>query len=242
MDVDDKLTVIYRAADVSQAHLLKGMLEDHGIPSTIANDSAWGSPLTLSMAWDMAPRVLVANTHAEPARRLALEFDEMMRIRSASPLPAWGTDESAGAETVDTRRDEAWPSCPECTRPRKTVCPTCGAAGHDFRRAESTAAFVEQRKAAPADATSQEPAEAFAEMQFGPAIKKKVWLACPTCDAVFDPEYDRRCECGYDFGFGREEPIEPERESIDLRLFVIVAMVLAAGIAALLYFALILRP
>ncbi len=231
MDVDDRLTVIYAAADSVQARYLQNLLEERGIPSTVINEAVAGAAFTYPLGWATAPRVMVPLEYAEAARRLALEYDET--IRDASLLD-WGNDAPIDEATDEARRVENWPVCPACGQRRQTECPVCGAAGDDFSRAEANAALL-------ASAQDKLPEQETSEEKALPASKRP-WLLCPTCDEVFQPQYERQCACGHDFGDGREESIAPARDRLDRRFLWLLVGLVVAGIAALLYFALILRP
>lgn len=78
-----------------------------------------------------------------------------------------------------------WPQCPDCARKRTTVCPYCGTSGVDFPWADEG-----------------DPTEEYPEL----------WIECPVCDSVYEPDYLDRCEwCGNRFPSGIKPPQEPRR-------------------------------
>src|SRR5437763_15608498 len=73
--MSSKPTVIYTAANLPQAHILRNLLEDLGISARVINDAVQQAIGDIPAGWATAPRVVVAGEHAELARRVALEFD-----------------------------------------------------------------------------------------------------------------------------------------------------------------------
>src|SRR6266700_1961909 len=111
--MSSKPTVIYTAANLPQAHILRNLLEDLGIPATVTNDAVQQAVGDIPAGWATAPRVVVAEEHAELARRVALEFDAHGH---ESPRDDEVTEDSE--ETV-----EPGESPPQ---PPLLVCPSCG--------------------------------------------------------------------------------------------------------------------
>ncbi|HEV7999294.1 MAG TPA: DUF2007 domain-containing protein [Planctomycetaceae bacterium] len=74
---------IYRAENVVIAQLLKGALEDDGIPAQITDESyaalAGGNPI-----WWESPRILVGAVDAARAAAIIHEIEAARRTRSAS--------------------------------------------------------------------------------------------------------------------------------------------------------------
>ncbi len=113
-----------------------------------------------------------------------------------------------------------WPQCYSCGKKRTTVCPHCGTSGVDFPWADEG-----------------DPTEEFPEL----------WLECPVCDSVYEPDYLSRCEwCGYRFPSGITIPVAPapafrlDWQARSRMIFVLTAT--AALLAAVGgYFAWILR-
>jgi hypothetical protein len=231
MDVDDKLTVIYSAADSLQARYLQNLLEQEGIPSTVINEPVAGAAFTYPLGWATAPRVLVPLEYAEVARSIALEYDETIRTAA---LTDFGDDALGDDASSEAKPAANWPVCPMCDTRRQTECPACGSGGDDFPLAQASAALLAGAK----DLLTEQAASDERAI----ADRKRPWLLCPTCDEVFQPPYERRCACGHDFGEGREEPVAPTRDRVDRRFVWLLVGIVAAGIGALLYFALILRP
>jgi hypothetical protein len=180
--MSSKPTVIYTAANLPQAHLLRNMLEDLGIPATVTNDAVQQAIGDIPAGWSTAPRVVVAEEHAELARRVAMEFDSPGRDRLQG-------DESAD-HAIDAAELVAGPpqpvpilACPSCGSRRQAVCAYCGTSGDDFISADSSG-----------DRSSG---------------AQRPWLICATCQEPFAAQYERVCErCGYDYREGAERPMK----------------------------------
>jgi hypothetical protein len=115
-------TVIYHAASVQQAHILKGVLEERGIPAWVVNDSIQVAGGELPLGWTAAACVVVGEDHAADARQIAEDFDrttahEPTGDMAAEPEPAHWQD---------------WPTCPRCQAKRSVRCPICHSSGTEF--------------------------------------------------------------------------------------------------------------
>ena len=120
-------TVIYSAANSQQAHLLKGLLEERGIPAWVVNDAIGLAGGELPLGWTAAARVVVSQSDAEEARQFALNFDRRTAHEPEPDLPA---GEPPSQEWSD------WPSCRECGERRAARCPICGTSGTQFALAD----------------------------------------------------------------------------------------------------------
>ena len=67
--------VIYAAANMQQAYLLKSVLADRGIVAIVANGMLQGGSGVDMVGWPTLARVVVAECDAVLARQIALEFD-----------------------------------------------------------------------------------------------------------------------------------------------------------------------
>ncbi|HMC10410.1 MAG TPA: DUF2007 domain-containing protein [Pirellulaceae bacterium] len=119
--------VIYSAANVQQAHLLKGLLQQQGIAAWIVNDAIQIAGGDLPLGWAAAPRLVVAEQDALRARQLAEEFD-----RKTTHEPT--DDDSIEPEPLVDWAD--WPVCPACRDRRSARCPVCGVSGTNFPLAD----------------------------------------------------------------------------------------------------------
>src|SRR5437867_2946166 len=119
--------VIYSAANTQQAHLLKGLLVEQGIPASVLNDTIQFAGGELPLGWATAPRVVVAESDAVQARELADQFD-----RQTTREPSG--DDTAEPEPLADWTD--WPTCPRCGQRRSARCPVCGISRTDFRLAD----------------------------------------------------------------------------------------------------------
>lgn len=113
-----------------------------------------------------------------------------------------------------------WPQCYSCGKKRTTVCPYCGTSGINFPWADEG-----------------DPTEEYPEL----------WLECPVCDSVYEPDYLARCEwCGYRFPSGIPAPVAPapqSRLSWELNWRIVFVVAAAAVLLATVggYFAWLLR-
>jgi hypothetical protein len=116
-------TVIYSAASIQQAYLLKGLLEEQGILARVVNDSIQIAGGDLPLGWTAAAKVVVSDHDAVAARRFAEEFD-------------WRTaheqlEDDSREKTPEVPWDD-WPVCPDCGERRSARCPICHSSGSDF--------------------------------------------------------------------------------------------------------------
>jgi rubrerythrin len=209
--------VIYIAATIEQAHMLKNALTKQGIFAYVSNESLQMATGDLPMGLPTAPRVVVDAHDADEARRIALEFDQAWQ-QAGSP-----SEELDELEEEADREAFAWPECPHCRRPRQTSCPVCETAGTDFP---------------PAFMADEEP------QTDRPAGEKPAQLVlCETCDEPFVPEFLARCEwCGHRFRDGSELPappiVTPLFDEVNPRVWIVIAglaLLLAATFATLFH-------
>ncbi len=120
---------------------------------------------------------------------------------------------------------QGWPVCPQCSRRRQVMCPTCQVAGTDFELAEYLAPVpgLVQLGSSPSESTEQQ---------------LEMLLICPTCDEAFAPLLYRFCEqCGHDFESGVEVRAM-HREELTARMMatIVVLLVLTLGIMGYFWF------
>jgi hypothetical protein len=207
--MSSKPTVIYTAANLPQAHILRNLLEDLGIPATVTNDAVQQAIGDIPAGWSTAPRVVVAEEHAELARRVALEFDEPGR----TPLrddEATADADDAPEPVASSPRSSPPLACPACGRQRQAICAYCGTSGRDFALAD--------------------PARDKSEGA------RRPWLICSTCEEPFAAQYERVCEhCGYDYREGAEGPAAGTALPFSLGGFARVLLGLAATVALVIW-------
>jgi hypothetical protein len=105
--------------------------------------------------------------------------------------------------------------CPQCHRPRLTVCPFCQTASAKFPLADQPQGSAE-----------------------GPPVL----LLCTTCDEPFEPAYLRRCEwCGHDFGDGVEIGRKEAATNLNERVITMVMALALALVAIFAYFMVLLK-
>ena len=188
--MDDSPIVIYEAASLEQAHLLKNLLAEEGILAFVQSMAAGEGPVD----WPIAARVYVHENDARTAREIAMEFDV---TSGEATLTVYDEDDE---ETTD----DGWPRCPSCQRRRLTRCPVCETTGTDFAEG-----FF------PYGAEDQD--EEGAEHGAGTVGTREAFLViCPVCDEPFAPRHPRRCEwCGHRFGDGWETQARGTTEPLD---------------------------
>lgn len=120
-------TVIYSAASIQQAYLLKGLLEDQGILARVVNDSIQIAGGDLPLGWTAAAKVVVGDRDAAAARQLAEEFDWQTASQHL--------DDDSREKTSDLQWED-WPVCPECGERRSARCPICNSSGSHFALAD----------------------------------------------------------------------------------------------------------
>jgi hypothetical protein len=233
--------VIYAAASLPQAHLLKNLLADEGIVATVSNATLQGGSGVDVVGWATLARVLVAEADAARARAIALEFDR----RSVSGNQTEDATAAASPAVLE------WPACPRCGRRRTTRCPVCQTAGTDFPAADTPTADPLGFGALATDASPccgpggcslpQDPGAAEALPLAAGALPPL--LICPTCDEPFSPAYPRRCEwCNHEFaeGYAVELP-QDEPSSLNARVIAVVMAILVLLSAVAIYLAVLFR-
>src|SRR5688500_8246601 len=116
-------TVIYHAASLQQAHILKGVLEERGIAAWIVNDSIQIAGGELPLGWAAAPCVVAGAVDGAETRKIAAESD--------SATAHGRTPADLTSEPPDTSW-KAWPGCPQCQTRRQARCSICGSAATEF--------------------------------------------------------------------------------------------------------------
>jgi hypothetical protein len=172
-------TVIYSAASMQQAYLLRGLLEDEGIAARVVNDAMQIAGGELPVGWTAAARVVVPSEDALRARQFAEAFDrkaarglqDELTTRAADVVPA---DEVSGGWE--------WPCCSRCGMRRTGQCPACGELGTDFP---------------------------IADYQPGRAEDETLFVCPGCDDPILPAWYRYCAGCGYDFGSGVEPPPAP---------------------------------
>jgi hypothetical protein len=214
------LKVVYAAGTVQEAHLLKDILEEGGIPAIVTNTVLEGGSGVDILGWPTLARVAVNEEDATTAREIALEFDRSVSSRARADADAATSEEPTGERPETAVRHEAlgesWPRCPQCAAPRITKCPACGTSGTGFP---------------PADKTDEEPSDA----------ARAPLLLCIECDEPFTPEYAHDCEwCGHEFPDGFRPAEAPEPDQLSPALLTMGAITVVVVVGLLTYFAILL--
>lgn len=219
-----ELMVVYTAANLPQAFLLKNLLAEYGVTAHVLNEASH-SLGEAPTNWRVLPRVAVASQDGEFAREVAEDFDKRLRVAAQSAARMAVTDKSPPTTW------EHWPACPQCGQRRSTFCPSCDTRGTDFPLAE----FVPSTRA-------DQPIQFVADGKQEPG--EPVQLVCHVCDEVFPPKFQRRCAgCGHDFGNGlepRAAAVDPD-EQLNHRAATLFGVLLVLAIAILLILSLAWR-
>ncbi len=222
-----KLTIVYAARTMQEAHLLRNLLEERGIRAIVTNAVLEGGAGVDVLGWATLARVAVNEENAIAARQIALEFDGSIRSQAAAEAgpevvasAERAVDAAARTET-DVRLElvpESWPRCPRCGAPRMTRCPACGTSGSGFPLADRIGAE-------PTDASAAAPL-----------------LLCIECDEPFTPEYAHDCEwCGHEFPDGFRPAAPVQSDDFSPGLLAVIGVTLAVVIGLLVYFAILLQ-
>lgn len=227
--MEDNLEVIYVADDPHFAHLVKNLLDEHGIPAYVAGVRLSAAPDLAGQAFHGGiasrrdrSRVLVAAVDSEAALQIVRDAVEAKSHGLSSP-------ELARLEEEVDRNNLGWPACPSCGRRRHTSCPVCGTAGTDF----AEAFLPETQQAGTSDEQQQSAPDAAHQ-------RRPLFVLCPTCDEPFEPAFPARCEwCGYRFADGWEPPpfVAPEPRDINLRVVITIAGLVVSMLALIAFFA-----
>ena len=144
-----------------------------------------------------------------------------------------------------------WPACPQCGRPRQTVCPTCGGAGNQFPLADyqgvgepqRRSRELEQQRELDSHVESRESRleeSAPSDLATSQPMCREL-LLCPRCDEVFKPQFYRICPaCGDDAGEGMEDAYQVH-EQVGSRVLLAVYGLVAIAVLLLTYFWLLFR-
>jgi hypothetical protein len=108
--------VIYSTPHLQQAHLLQQTLLDLGIETRVETPAI---PHQGLFEYSESTRVVVRRQDADEARRIAIEFDQLLQLQKIE------THEPPMADSPG-EIIEAWPQCSDCSAPRMAECLTCG--------------------------------------------------------------------------------------------------------------------
>ena len=218
------LEIIYKAANAQQAAILKNILSDEGIESTVTNIALMNAGGEVPLGWSSAPCILVRRDDMQQAREIAEQFDRDL-ASSAHSRPMQEDDAIEDVEDVDDfERETTWPPCPECGEPRRGQCPNCGAFDAYFSPAEYMV-MDRQTHGAPGSATDSFEVESPEDLYM-----------CSVCDQAILPEPLRYCSaCHHDFGDGLELEDESDSQETNSRVLLVVGILAALAIAGVVY-------
>jgi hypothetical protein len=113
-ETEEDIVEVYSAADIAEAHFLRGMLEEAGIQARVVGDELITS--VGSLGAQVAPRVWVHRADAPRAKELLKEYEQVHRRPHPdddTPAETWKC--STCGESVDADLDLCW----NCQTPRK---------------------------------------------------------------------------------------------------------------------------
>lgn len=214
------LEIIYKAANAQQAAILKNILSDEGIESTVTNIALMNAGGEVPLGWSSAPCILVRHEDVESARSIAEQFDRDLATSARTPA----IDDSQETPDEDEfARETTWPPCPECHEPRRGQCPHCGAFDAYFSPAEY---IVSDRQ------THQVPGAAAESFE---VESPENHYMCSVCDHAVVPVPLRYCSaCHHDFGEGLEFDAEPTSET-NQRVVLVFAILAGLAIVGIVY-------
>ncbi|HVU88756.1 MAG TPA: DUF2007 domain-containing protein [Pirellulales bacterium] len=223
MSHNERQVVVFADARPTLASLVHNRLAEAGIESFVENEFLGQAAGDLP-AGAIMPRVVVAEADAEDAHQVVADF----RREAFGALAVISRESEDASSTAVARRagpvadEDVAPAervivlCPECGKPRMTVCPYCNTASATFPAGDRTGLRA-------ADDV--------------PGL-----VICQTCDEPFEPEYYRRCAwCGHDFGHGRETEPPETVEYLNDRVTVAAVALGAAVFVVLAYFSTLLK-
>ncbi len=211
----DRLVPLCEAGSSVEAELLRNQLAEEGIRSAPVVATGQMDHIDGQNHARGAVRIVVAQRHAERGRQIVEQFQSRGDLDGRLPVLSQAELE----ENVVL----PWPTCPQCSHRRLTICPVCKTSGSDFPQADGNywAAISGDADAPP-----------------------RLAAICTGCDEPWLPEFLRRCEwCGHDFGEGidMETPPRPasteESEPLNHRMTMLIAGMVLGGLALIVYFA-----
>ena len=109
---------VYEASDPADAHLMRGMLESHGIAAVVQGEALWAARGDLPFGPESAPSVWVRGEDYELARAAIDQHEREI-------------DEAGRCGNCGYELGESAPSvCPQCGKdtalPERWICPECG--------------------------------------------------------------------------------------------------------------------
>ncbi len=229
---DEDLIVVYSAANLQEAHLLKGLLAQREIDAVVLNEALGAATGGVPVGQATSPRIGVAQADEAKARQVVVAFERQQQIGPPQVDDIFPHNEDS----------EPWPVCPSCGRQRETMCRTCGVAGTDFPEADYQVVSMEpatQQQGASCGCGSTgscagdepEPVQTKGVGQPTPLL-----LMCETCDEVFQPRFYRICPwCDHDFGTGIEPPDPSTKEDLNSRTKFVLALMGIGFFALLVY-------
>jgi hypothetical protein len=124
---------VYSAASPADAHLVRGLLEDHGFKAVVQGEALWGARGELPLTPESAPSVWVADdADVDEARTLIRSRQGAMNPEQCANCgyDLRGLSEPRCPECGQPfRRELAW-NCPDCSESIEgqfTHCWNCGA-------------------------------------------------------------------------------------------------------------------
>ena len=216
MKTEDDQVVVFTDARPELAYLVRDRLVEAGIEAFLENEALRQGAGELPW-YSIAPRVVVAETDAEAAHEIVREFLDEARgsIADDADRASAAANGECRAVSAATASTTVVAVCPQCQRPRLTVCPFCQTASAKFPLAD------------------QPPGSA----EGPPGL-----LLCTTCDEPFEPAYLRRCEwCGHDFGDGVEIERQEATTNLNERVITVVIGLAIALVAIFAYFMVVLK-
>jgi len=147
-------------------------------------------------------------------------------------------------EGLDDMMGASGPSCGPggCTVGPPADSPPAGSSGAEPPAGQPASGEPPSGEHAASGRTAPEPSAAESELspREGESDMAEHMVICPTCDEPFRPEHPKRCEwCGHEFSDGVDMPLpddEDDTAEFTGRVYAAIGVLLAIGLAGLLYF------
>lgn len=206
MDTNEKLVSVYTASTTGQADIARLALEEAGIQAAVTSGGLENILGFAAVGAHALPNVMVAESDVAAAKQVieGLTKDPGYLVWDKATVRG---PESQAAESPKDEALDAWPLCPDCKKPRVTICPICSTSGSNFPRAYDNFNPDETERVVQIENSDAAP----------PPAEQRLAVICTTCDEPWLARFLRRCEwCGHDFGVGLKfDYVQPVREKID---------------------------
>ena len=104
---DKDIVEVYAAANVSEAYLVRNLLEDHGVQAHVVADALCGAAGDLPLGMDICPRIWVTKADCKRAREIITQQKDDQRSCEAGDVALPWMCPKCGSE-VPENFDTCW--------------------------------------------------------------------------------------------------------------------------------------